>query len=133
MNEKLEQCNLKNAEFLKVNNSKFSYQSQEFGKYKLDSAAAFVDIRVEFDRWIRVEYKDFELLGITCWKTKEPLKFTFDSKIVAHSMQMVDNHGLNYEVLDSVCVVLPDQFIEYLDQEVEITVKVKKNNYEQCF
>lgn len=106
------------ASFCKINGKTFTrqeFQPHEWG----------VSIRVEFDRWADFDKNDFNLLKIEFFKSAPKPSLSWTTKIIEHSYREVDNHGHTYDVTDSVCIQLPfSDFIEYLGQEVEVSVKV---------
>jgi len=122
----LEKCSLKDATTVTVNGKKFTL-GQTFEKFNAFAPSqSGITLRLEFDRYTDlILEKDFDLFGIECYKLKEHKPITFTTKVVEHSNREVDNHGMTYDVVDSVCVILPDQFVEFLNHEVEIIVKVK--------
>ena len=120
----LEKCSLEDATIIMIKGKKFTLGEtfEKHGVFELDS----IKLRVEFDRYTdEIDVRDFDLFGIECYKPKEHKPVIFTTKVIEHSIREVDNHGMIYDALDSVCVILPDQFIECLDKEVEVTVKVK--------
>jgi len=125
-NQDLEKCRLKDALFVTLKNKIFTLGETFviFGTFD-SSQKPNIKLRLEFDRWTEQIYeKDFELFGIECFKPKEYKPLTFRTKIVQHSTREIDNHGMTYDVIDNVCVVLPEDFIQFVDREVEIVVKV---------
>jgi hypothetical protein len=125
-NQDLEKCTLRDALFVTVKNKKFTF-GETFEKFGIFDSPELhgIRLRVEFDRFTDlILEKDFDLFGIECFKTKEYKPVTFRTKTVAHSKREVDNHGITYDVVDSICVVLPEDFIQFVGREVEIVVKV---------
>jgi len=125
-NQDLEKCRLKDALFVTLKNKIFTLGEtfEKFGTFDPTKLTG-ITLRVEFDRWTEKIYeKDFELFGIECFKPKEYKPLTFRTKIVQHSTHEIDNHGMTYDVIDNVCVVLPEDFIQFVGREVEVVVKV---------
>lgn len=121
-----QKSSLKEATLVKIQN-RFFLHKDEFSKVYEQSyydEPFAISVRAEFDRWTEIDVKDFQLFGVECYKPKVFEPVTFQTQIVSHSTREVDNHGMNYDVVDSVCVILPDKFIEYIDKQVEIVVKV---------
>lgn len=114
----LENCSLKEAHYIKIKDKIFGFDC--FNKY--DDG---VDVRIEFDSWMFIAEKDFDLFGVDCVREKPKPVHTFFTKVTEHSHKQVENHGMIYDIVDCVCVVLPfDKFINYLGKDAEVTVKV---------
>lgn len=79
---------------------------------------------MEFDRWEEFNERDFEFLGIQCVKVTLPEPISFESEVVVHSKTERDNHGMAYDVVDKVCIVLPEDLAKYNGQKVEVTIKL---------
>jgi hypothetical protein len=48
----------------------------------------------------------------------------FSAIISEHSTREIENHGMTYDVVDKVCVILPDEFTQFKGQQVEVIIKV---------
>ncbi len=125
MKKNLVESSLKDARFLKIKEKTFDHLGSErtFEKLYMYGNLVGVTVRLEFDRWAEFLEKDFDMLGITCWKIKEQEPITFSTTVEKYSTR--DIHGMIHFVRDSVCVVLPRDCAKFLGEEVEVTVKFK--------
>ena len=115
----MEQCDLKDAIYLDVGGNKFKL-NETFSKTRNR-----VSIRVEFDRWVDVEEADFQLFNIIPMRQKPLPKAEFTGSICVHKTREIDNHGMTWDAVETVCVVLPEEFLPYCGRQVEITAKVR--------
>lgn len=121
--KELEECNLKEARFLKIKDRIYdcSFPNPTFSKKYLGDTLIGADVRMEFDRWSEFDLKDFDLLGISCWKKKQYSPVVFEATVQAHTTREIDNHGMTYDVVDSCCVILPNSFSP--GQTVKVTIQ----------
>ena len=116
----LDACNFGEAQFIKIGESIYNLSDQNV----IQKIPNGISVRMEFDRWANFDEQDFLLLGIECFKAKEIKPIVFSAIISEHSTREIENHGMTYDVVDKVCVILPDEFTQFKGQQVEVIIKV---------
>jgi len=117
---KKERCSLAEAQIINFRKKSFNLWEKDV----ISRTSTGITVRMEFDRWEDFNERDFELLGIECIKFTLPEPITFESEVVVHSKTERDNHGMSYDVVDKVCIVLPEDLAKYNGQKVEVTIKI---------